>query len=84
MNDPYVMSAWGKASNITDDSILFLSDTDCKFSSRYGWAANGRTGRYAMIIDHGKIIYAKHESKMQEVSVSGPTAILDFLKDYKP
>jgi len=78
MNDAWVMSAWGKANNVKDDSILFLSDVDTAFSSKIGWVANGRTGRYAMIIDHGKITYAEKEPG-REVTVSSAEAVLSKL-----
>lgn len=77
-NDPWVMSAWGKANGITDDSILFLSDADLGFSSRFGWSGAGRTGRYAMIIDNGKIVYAAKEPA-GDVTVSGVDAVLSKL-----
>lgn len=73
------MSAWGKANGVHDDSLLFLTDEDCKFSARYGWAEGGRTDRYAMIIDHGKIVYAEKEKNKQAVTVSGVDAILEKL-----
>lgn len=81
MNDPFVMSAWGKANNVNDDSILFLSDNGCAFSKQFGWVTpdGERTGRYAMIIDHGKITYAEKEEDMQIVTVSGVDAILKAL-----
>lgn len=41
---------------------LFVSDTDTKFSSKIGWAADGRTGRYALVVDHGKVTYAAEPS----------------------
>ncbi|KAL1955604.1 hypothetical protein VTO42DRAFT_8407 [Malbranchea cinnamomea] len=77
-NDAWVMSAWGKANNVTGDDILFLSDTDAAFSRTFGWAANGRTARYALIIDHGKITYAEKEPGAG-VSVSGAEAVLSKL-----
>lgn len=40
---------------------LFLSDADSAFSSSFGWASGGRNARYALIIDHGKIVYAEKE-----------------------
>ncbi|KAL8628078.1 hypothetical protein Q9189_006214 [Teloschistes chrysophthalmus] len=59
-NDAWVMSAWSKANNIKDE-ILFMTDADTKFSKSIGWTKGDRTGRYAMIIDHGKITYAENE-----------------------
>jgi len=78
-NDPFVMSAWAKANGVKDDSILFLSDIDAAFSEKYGWAQGGRTGRYALIIDHGKIKYAEIEKGKGEVTVSGVDAVLAHL-----
>ena len=40
---------------------LFLTDNDTKFSKALGWTNGERTGRYALIIDHGKIVYAEKE-----------------------
>lgn len=40
---------------------LFMTDSDTKFSKSIGWIRGERTGRYAMIIDHGKITYAENE-----------------------
>ncbi|KAK2613475.1 hypothetical protein N8I77_000388 [Diaporthe amygdali] len=58
-NDSMVMSAWGKANGVTDDYIIFASDTDVKFSASIKLVKDdGRTQRYALIVDHGKITYA--------------------------
>lgn len=50
---------------------LFLSDPDAKFSKSIGWAdaASGRTGRYAVIIDHGKVTYADIETERGSLKV---------------
>jgi alkyl hydroperoxide reductase 1 len=40
---------------------LFLSDPETKFSKSIGWTMGERTARYAMIIDHGKVVYAEKE-----------------------
>ncbi|CAG7935755.1 unnamed protein product [Penicillium nalgiovense] len=79
-NDPFVMSAWGKANAVRDD-IIFLSDPDAKFSKSIGWAdeASGRTGRYAIVIDHGKVGYAQIETEKGAVKKSGADAILASL-----
>jgi alkyl hydroperoxide reductase 1 len=69
-NDAFVMSAWGKANQVTNDDILFLSDPQAKFSKSIGWADDeGRTGRYAIVIDHGKVTYAAREPSMNHLEV---------------
>jgi hypothetical protein len=40
---------------------LFFCDPETKFSQSLGWNAGERTARYAMIIDHGKVVYAEKE-----------------------
>ncbi|PYH90687.1 putative allergen [Aspergillus ellipticus CBS 707.79] len=78
-NDPYVMSAWGKANKVTGEEFLFLSDPDAKFSESIGWASGGRTGRYAVIIDHGKVTYAAIETQKGTLEASGAEAVLAHL-----
>ncbi|GKZ22845.1 peroxiredoxin Asp f3 [Aspergillus brasiliensis] len=75
-NDPFVMSAWGKANNVKGDDILFLTDPDARFANTLGWANAGRTGRFAIVIDHGKVTYAQIETEKGAVKVSGADAIL--------
>lgn len=74
-NDAWVMSAWGKANGVKDDSILFLTDDGAKFSTSIGWNAGERTARYAFVLDHGKVIYAEKEPG-RDVSVSSAEAVL--------
>jgi alkyl hydroperoxide reductase 1 len=51
---------------------LFLSDPDLKFSKSIGWLRGAdRTERYAIVIDHGKVIYAAVEPG-KDVTVSLP------------
>jgi len=75
-NDAFVMNAWSKANGVKNDDILFLSDVGTKFSQTIGWTMGERTARYALIIDHGKIIYAEKEASGGDVSVSGADAVL--------
>ncbi|KHN98798.1 Thioredoxin-like fold protein [Metarhizium album ARSEF 1941] len=58
-NDPYVMSAWAKAHGITDAFIICASDPG--FSKSIGWNDGERTARYAIVVDHGKVVYAEKE-----------------------
>ncbi|KAH8759332.1 peroxiredoxin type-2 [Diaporthe sp. PMI_573] len=68
-NDAMVMSAWGKANSVTDDYIIFASDTDVKFSASLNLVKDdGRTQRYALVVDHGKITY---------VGVSNTKGVID-------
>ncbi|EEA27291.1 Peroxiredoxin Asp f3 [Talaromyces marneffei ATCC 18224] len=80
-NDAWVMSAWGKANKVTDKDFLFLSDPDAKFSKSIGWAdpVSGRTGRYAMVIDHGKVTYAGIETERGSLKASGADTVLASL-----
>ncbi|MCJ1353321.1 MAG: hypothetical protein MMC33_003306 [Icmadophila ericetorum] len=75
-NDAFVMSAWGKANKVTGHDILFMSDPGTKFSQSIGWTFGERTGRYAIVIDHGKVTYADKESSPGDVTVSGVDAVL--------
>ncbi|KAJ5982225.1 hypothetical protein N7451_012325 [Penicillium sp. IBT 35674x] len=53
--------------------LLFLSDPEARFSKSIGWAdAEGRTYRYAMIIDNGKVTYAAKEAAKNVLEVTCP------------
>ncbi|KAL2023584.1 hypothetical protein VTK56DRAFT_2192 [Thermocarpiscus australiensis] len=75
-NDPFVMSAWGKANGIKDESILFMSDTNTAFSKSIGWTIGERTGRYAIVVDHGKVVYAEADTVKGSIANSGAEAVL--------
>ncbi|KAK4500409.1 hypothetical protein PRZ48_008598 [Zasmidium cellare] len=83
-NDAFVMSGWQKVNlaGSEDDNtfVLFLSDLETKLAAKIGWTAPGdRNGRFAVIIDHGKITYAEVETELQAVTVSGVDAVLEKL-----
>jgi len=79
-NDAFVMSAWGKANGVTGDDILFLSDPEAKFSKSIGWAdEEGRTYRYVLIIDHGKVTYAAKEVAKNSLDLSAAANVLKQL-----
>lgn len=52
-----------------------MSDVGTAFSQQIGWTAGERTGRYAIVIDNGKVTYAEKE-QAKGVSVSGVDAVL--------
>jgi len=74
-NDAFVMSAWGKANGVKNEDILFLSDGGAEFSKKLGWTLGERTARYALVVDHGTIVYAEKEPG-REVTVSSAEAVL--------
>ncbi|KAK4151332.1 Redoxin [Chaetomidium leptoderma] len=75
-NDAFVMSAWGKANGIKDESILFMSDANADFSRSIGWASADRTGRYAVVVDHGKVVYAEADTTRGSIAHSGAEGVL--------
>ncbi|KAM7205360.1 putative peroxisomal prx5-like peroxiredoxin [Rhypophila sp. PSN 637] len=75
-NDAWVMSAWGKANGINDEKILFMSDAGLEFSKTIGWIKGDRTLRYAIVVDHGKVIYADIDDVPKSISKSGAEAVL--------
>ncbi len=41
---------------------MFMSDSGIAFSKSIGWTKGAdRTGRYAIVIDSGKVVYAENE-----------------------
>lgn len=53
-----------------------MTDTKTAFSQAIGWTAGERTGRYALILDHGKVMYAAKEDKPSVVGKSSAEAVL--------
>ena len=53
-----------------------MTDEDAAFSKSLGWTADGRTGRYAIAIDHGKIVYAGAETEKGSLEHSGAETVL--------
>lgn len=85
-NDAFVMSGWQKVNlGSTDEDnkfTIFASDLETNLAKQIGWTAQGdasRNGRFAAIIDHGKVTYAGFETELQTVSVSGVDAVLEKL-----
>jgi alkyl hydroperoxide reductase 1 len=55
---------------------LFMSDVDLEFSKKIGWYNGARAARYAIIIDHGKIVYAERDTVPKSIEKSGSEAVL--------
>jgi peroxiredoxin len=54
---------------------IFASDSELAFSKAIGWTQGDRTARYAIAVDHGKVVYAAKETE-RGVDVSGADAVL--------
>lgn len=55
---------------------LFMSDANADFSRSIGWASADRTGRYAVVIDHGKVTYAEADTVRGSIANSGAEGVL--------
>lgn len=78
-NDHWVMSAWGKANGVKDDYIIFASDDGLAFSKSIGWIQGDRTQRYAIVVDHGKVVYAERDTVRGTIANSGAEGVLAHL-----
>lgn len=59
-----------------DDALqVFASDAGTKFSQSIDWTAGERTARYAIAVDHGKVIYASKEEG-GGIEASGAEAVI--------
>jgi alkyl hydroperoxide reductase 1 len=55
---------------------LFMSDEGAAFSKSIGWVQGDRTKRYAIIVDHGKVVYADVDEVRGSIEKSGAEAVL--------
>ena len=83
VNDPYVMSAWGKEHNVTD-KILMVGDPFLNFTKAIGAdvdkSARGlgiRSNRYTMLVDNLMIVKLQEETDTGSCEVS---AAENFIK----
>ena len=83
VNDPFVMSAWGKENNV-GDKILMIGDPFLNFTKAIGAdvdkSARGlgvRSNRYTMLVDNLEIIKLQEEADMGSCEVS---AAENFIK----
>ncbi|KAM0243585.1 hypothetical protein ACHAPO_000437 [Fusarium lateritium] len=61
-----------------NDAFLFMSDHNAKFSTSIGWNLGERTGRFAVIVDHGRIVYASNDEP-GSIEKSGALGVLAHL-----
>lgn len=84
-NDPYVLSAWGKALKL-DHKLKLASDPNAAFSVANDLSLDGtalglgiRTWRYLMIVENGKISLLNIEPDPTKVTNTGVDAALAAL-----
>ena len=83
VNDPFVMSAWGKENNV-GDKILMIGDPFLNFTKAIGAevdkSARGlgtRSNRYTMLVDNLKVVKLQEEADTGSCEVS---AAENFIK----
>jgi alkyl hydroperoxide reductase 1 len=60
------------------DPQVFATDPETQFSKSIGWTMGERTGRYAIVVDHGKVVYAAKEEG-RGIDKSGAEPVLAAL-----
>ena len=85
VNDPFVMTAWRKASDAAD-KVTFLSDGNGDFASAIGMdmdlsmgGMGVRSKRYSMIVDDGKVTALNVEDNPGEATKSGAANLMGQL-----
>ena len=83
VNDPFVMSAWGKENNV-GDKIIMMGDPFLKFTKAIGAEVDKsgrglgiRSNRYTMLVDNMKVIKLQEEKDTGSCEIS---AAENFLK----
>ncbi|MFB2533407.1 peroxiredoxin [Paracoccus sp. p4-l81] len=84
VNDPFVTDAWAKSTGADKAGITVLADAEGAFTKAIGMDFTappagliGRSKRYAMLVEDGKIAALHLEDNPGECSVSGGSSMLD-------
>ena len=83
VNDPFVMKAWGEATGATAAVITMLGDAESAFTNAIGMNFDappvgliGRSKRYAMLVEDGKVTLLQAEESPGTCEVSAGEALL--------
>ena len=83
VNDPFVMKAWGESTGATAAGLHMLADADGSFAKALGLdfdappaGLHGRSKRYAMLVDDGKVTALQVEDSPGVCTVSSGTSLL--------
>ncbi|WP_313136463.1 peroxiredoxin [Paracoccus jeotgali] len=84
VNDPFVMAAWARDTCADEAGLTFLADADGEFTKAMGMAFDapqaglfGRSKRYAMLVEDGKITALQAETSPGQCTVSGGESLLE-------
>ena len=85
VNDAFVMSAWGKASDV-GDKVTMIADGNGEFAQALGLTMDGsghglglRSQRYAMVVEDGVVTSLAVEDAPSKAEASGAEALLKVL-----
>lgn len=83
VNDPFVMKAWGEATGATEAGITMLGDASGAFVKAAGLDFDappaglyGRSKRFAMLVDDGKVVALNEEANPGECEISAGETLL--------
>ncbi|MFO7855869.1 MAG: peroxiredoxin [Paracoccaceae bacterium] len=86
VNDPFVMKAWGEGSGAMEAGIHMLADPESAFTKAIGMDFSappvgliGRSKRYSMLVEDGKVTALNVEESPGEAKVSTGDAMLATL-----
>ena len=85
VNDPFVMSAWGKENNV-GDKILMIGDPFLNFTKAIGAEVDKsgrglgiRSNRYTILVDDMKVIKLQEEKDTGSCEISAAENFLKFI-----
>ena len=86
VNDPFVMGAWGEHTGATEVGLTMLSDAASEFTKLIGLDFDapqagmfGRSRRYAMLVEDGKVVALNLEENPGICQVSAGEGLLDTI-----
>lgn len=86
VNDPFVMGAWGEATGATGAGLTMLSDAASEFTKAIGMEFDvppaglfGRSKRYAMLVDDGKVVALNIEENPGVCELSAGEGLLESI-----
>ena len=85
VNDPFVMSAWGKENNV-GDKIIMMGDPFLNFTKAIGAEVDKsgrglgiRSNRYSMLIDDMKVVKLQEEKDTGSCEISAAENFLELI-----